>query len=484
MSLRDEIIAQATRRRGVPYCMPPDPHGDASLDCSLFVVHTLRDAGVPLPPNVRTAEQIRQACVPVDWNDVQVGDLLFFEHTYEPDGPPGPDGRIASHVGISLGQGTQRMWDCHDTDEHPGRPGVGETVLNAVYWQPKLFEARRPPGLAGAADQTIQQAQNGSSQGGYRPTTTGVRLRSTPGTGAGDTIVVPDLGHSLLTVVDDQVVAADGYQWRHVRTPNGSVGWVAASYLAPADGGLPGTASAAETSGGAAPNGARYRPNTSSVRMRQRPGTGANVPILVPDLGSGILTAVDDQLVSADGHQWRHVQTADGTAGWVAADLLGPTDGSSIDGPGPHDGTLPDDADHQFSFGELRPTIEAMAAKYGTDPQVVAGIVMQESGFKNYLVHFDGHGRGLVGVDDRFMLLDMEQWCGEQFVRDGQVIRPIPPALQIEFCAKTIATYSGSCGGDPYNAARAWHRGLGAWRDETGANYERLIRAHIARLYS
>ena len=30
----------------------------------------------------------------------------------------------------------------------------------------------------------------------------------------------------------------------------------------------------------------------------------------------------------------------------------------------------------------------------------------------------------------------------------------------------------GSCGGDPYNAARAWHRGLGAWQDEAGANYE------------
>jgi SH3-like domain-containing protein len=483
MSLRDEIIAQATRRRGIPYCMPPDPQGDASLDCSLFVVHTLRDAGVPMPPNVRTAEQLRQASVPVDWNDVQVGDLLFFEHTYEPGGPPGPDGRIASHVGISLGKGTQRMWDCHDTDAHPGRPGVGETVLNPEYWQPKLFEARRPPGI-GDADQSSQQSQISSSQSGYRPTTTGVRLRSSPGTGSDATVVVPDLGHALLTVVDDQVVSADGYQWRHVRTPNGTVGWVAASYLAPADGGAPGTSSPGASTGGAAPSGARYRPTISGVRMRQRPGTGADVPVLVQNLGSSILTAVDDQLRSADGHQWRHVKTADDTTGWVADDLLRPADGVVIAGPDPSDGNLSDDGDHQFSFGELRPTIEAMATKYGTDPQVVAGIIMQESGFKNYLVHFDGHGRGLVGLDDRYMLLDCEQWCGEKFVQGGQVIKPIPPALQIEFCARTIANYSGSCGGNPYNAARAWHRGLGGWQDEAGANYERLLRAHIARLYS
>jgi hypothetical protein len=57
------------------------------------------------------------------------------------------------------------------------------------------------------------------------------------------------------------------------------------------------------------------------VRLRQGPGTGQ--PILVADLGLGtIVEALDDALVEADGHQWRHVRTRNGTVGYVAADFL------------------------------------------------------------------------------------------------------------------------------------------------------------------
>lgn len=137
---RARIIQQAKARQGIPYRLDPPPDGINNLDCSLFVLQVLDAAGVPLA-GVRTAEQIRQATLPVPFADVQMGDLLFFEGTYDASGPAGADGRIASHIGISLGAGTRRMWDAHE-----GR-GVGETNIGTEYWQEKLFEARRAPGV-------------------------------------------------------------------------------------------------------------------------------------------------------------------------------------------------------------------------------------------------------------------------------------------------------------------------------------------------
>ena len=142
---RTRIIQQARARQGIPYRLDPPPDGVHTLDCSLFVLQVLASAGVPLPSGVRTAEQIRQATLPVPFADVQPGDLLFFEGTYDASGPAGPDGRIASHIGISLGAGTRRMWDANEAH------GVGLTDIGTDYWQSKLFEARRVPGLANEA---------------------------------------------------------------------------------------------------------------------------------------------------------------------------------------------------------------------------------------------------------------------------------------------------------------------------------------------
>jgi hypothetical protein len=64
-----------------------------------------------------------------------------------------------------------------------------------------------------------------------------------------------------------------------------------------------------------------YRLTEGGVRLRAAPGTSG--PIRVEDLGAGtVVTAVDDQVVSGDGHQWRHVRTAGGTVGFVAAEFL------------------------------------------------------------------------------------------------------------------------------------------------------------------
>ena len=137
--------------------------------------------------------------------------------------------------------------------------------------------------------------------------------------------------------------------------------------------------------------------------------------------------------------------------------------------------------DHLFTFAELRPIIESAASEYRTDAQGVAGVIQQESTWRNWRVHRDGTGHGLVGLDDNGLLPDFEQWSGLTIGR-GSSAAIIPPGLQIAYLAKTLNAYSKTVG-SPYNAARAWHRGEGLWWDSLGVRYEELIRAHIANLY-
>jgi cell wall-associated NlpC family hydrolase len=135
--VRARILATAATRKSIPYLMPPDPNGKSSLDCSLFVDLTFRDAGVPFGSEVRTAQQLREACDEIDSSEVQPGDLVFFQNTY----PAGP-GR-ASHVGIALGSGTHQMWDCHAFPGDSGPPGVGITNIS-VWWPDYWLCAGRP----------------------------------------------------------------------------------------------------------------------------------------------------------------------------------------------------------------------------------------------------------------------------------------------------------------------------------------------------
>ncbi len=367
---RARVLAAAERRIGIPYRLDPPPDGVTTLDCSLYVVETFRDAGLPFSAGVRTAEQIRQDCIPIGWDDVLAGDLLFFEHTYEPGGQPGPDGRIASHVGISLGVGSGQMWDCRESTT-PGRPdGVAKTDIRTDYWQQRLFEARRPRGLA-----------HGASPQPYQVTEAGVRLRAAPGTS--ERIVVEDLGRGA-------VVTATGMPARE-----------------------------------------------------------------------------------ADSHRWLQVRTANGVIGWVAAEYLGPLGASLTE--------LTDEPDHAFSFAELWPHIQAAAARHGADARVLAAIIAQESSFTNWRVHRDGHGHGLLGLDDRGLLPEFEVWSGLACGRGTDAIS-IPPGLQVEFGARMLATLTEQYG-SALNAARVWHRGPLAWMDEQGDYYDGRIRAHVAALF-
>lgn len=137
--VRSRILQEAEARQGQKYRLDPPPDGVNNTDCSLYVLAVAKAAGVGLT-GVRTAEQIRQATVPISFPDVLPGDLLFFENTYDAAGPAGPDGKIASHIGISLGAGTRKMWNAVE-------PVSKISDISTGYWQEHLFDARRLPAL-------------------------------------------------------------------------------------------------------------------------------------------------------------------------------------------------------------------------------------------------------------------------------------------------------------------------------------------------
>lgn len=373
-AVESAILTEAAKLKGIPYRMVPPPDGVNNLDCSLFVWTVLRNAGLPLPPGVRTAEQIRQACVRIDFNDVEPGDLVFFEHTYEPDAPPGPDGRIASHVGFSQGRGTLRMWDSHASDGDSGPPGVGETDISTLYWQEKIFEARRAPRMASAA--VAASSAPGAQR--FRLTTDGVRMRAAAGTA--QPILVENLGAgTIVTAVDDTLVSANGFQWRHVKTADGTVGFVAAQFLErlglrPGDG---------DNRNGADSGGTRFRLITGGVRLRA--GRGTSQPILVENLGIGtIVTAVDDSLETVEGHQWRHVKTAAGIVGFVAAEFLGSPD---VVPPG------------VLSIQDLYDLVRGRGAEPKIDRIMVAAALTESEG-DPHTIGDNGHSAGLWQMHD------------------------------------------------------------------------------------
>lgn len=142
---------------------------------------------------------------------------------------------------------------------------------------------------------------------------------------------------------------------------------------------------------------------------------------------------------------------------------------------------LPQGRNAQLTLEQAWPYIEEYAKKYGADPQVMAGIIMQESSFKNFQVHNDGTGHGLIGLDDNGLLSDFERWSGTRVGR-GSSAATISPEKQIEYLAKTIGEMTQRYG-SPYAAARAWHRGAGNMNDSRGQQYESLIRGHIQRMF-
>jgi LysM repeat protein len=155
----------------------------------------------------------------------------------------------------------------------------------------------------------------------------------------------------------------------------------------------------------------------------------------------------------------------------------------------PTTGPLSNAPNQQFTLQQLWPSIERYGNQYGFDPKILAGMMFQESSFKNHLVHLDGTGHGLLGYDDNGLLGEFESWVratqpGQQnfYAGRGHNATSIPPEWQIEFAAKKLSDFSRAYGG-PHAAARAWHRGPGLMNDWRGQNYEQLIRGHVNTLF-
>jgi lysozyme len=165
---------------------------------------------------VRTAEQIRQATIRIDFDEVKLMDLLFFEHTYDVQEPPAADGHVASHIGFSLGAGTQRMWDANSVN------GVGITNIGTTYWQPKLFEARRLPGVTEEMVERIFGIDVASHQGNPNwaaVASSGVKFGITKATG-GTGYKNPTFGHNWAGMQDNGIIrGAYHYAFETTVTP-------------------------------------------------------------------------------------------------------------------------------------------------------------------------------------------------------------------------------------------------------------------------
>jgi hypothetical protein len=152
-------------------------------------------------------------------------------------------------------------------------------------------------------------------------------------------------------------------------------------------------------------------------------------------------------------------------------------------------GGLTNEPNHTFSLNELMPTIQRYAAQYGTDARVLAAIVAQESSFTNHLVHRDGTGHGLIGLDDGGLKPDFEQWVRNTkgvpgyTIGNGANAISIRPDWQMEYLAKTIAELTPKYGGNIMMAAREWHTGAGGVFSGEGALYEQLIRQRMSELF-
>jgi hypothetical protein len=115
------LISTALRFRGVPYRNGgSDPSG---FDCSGFVQYVFGQLGTLLPREVREQYQLGRS---VDLDDVQAGDLIFFETV----------GRGASHVGMAIGGG--------EFVHAPSSRGVVRVErYDAEYWARRFVGARR-----------------------------------------------------------------------------------------------------------------------------------------------------------------------------------------------------------------------------------------------------------------------------------------------------------------------------------------------------
>jgi len=131
-----ELVVNAMGFLGVPYRWG-GTDADTGVDCSGFVVSVYQQTiGLLLP---RKAEQQAAATQKIDENDLQPGDLVFFNTMR----------RTFSHVGIYVGNGKFI---------HAPRAGAEVRLesMGGSYWQRRFDGARRVTATATAAAEPAQ----------------------------------------------------------------------------------------------------------------------------------------------------------------------------------------------------------------------------------------------------------------------------------------------------------------------------------------
>ena len=125
-SIPARAVELARSRVGAPYVW--GTAGPDAFDCSGLVLWVYEQLGLQVP---RTAQQQFEWAVPIEPDQLQPGDLVFYENTY-------PSSDRMTHVGIYVGNGTLVM--ATNTGDF-----VRQVPLSDPYWSAHFAGAGRPP---------------------------------------------------------------------------------------------------------------------------------------------------------------------------------------------------------------------------------------------------------------------------------------------------------------------------------------------------
>lgn len=179
--------------------------------------------------------------------------------------------------------------------------------------------------LVAAVVPTWAQTSTGSSQTYVVANTegAGVNFRSSPG---GTDIGSWPEGARMTEI--GEMRQASGRNWRNVRAPDGTTGWVAADFLVVAGAPSPSTApSGSQSSSDALVVG---KTDGQNAVLRDVPG-GLQIGSY-PEGTS--MTLVTSEVRSTGDRDWRNVRGPDGEAGWMASVLLSGGGGAVAGGTG------------------------------------------------------------------------------------------------------------------------------------------------------
>lgn len=137
-TLRAKVVSVSKSLLGIRY--RTNGSTTRGFDCSGFVKYVYNKLGYSL--NRNASDQMANG-VAIDVEDLQPGDLLFFKNTYN-------SGRIASHVGIYIGDGKF---------VHAANSGIRIDELDSSYYARKYLCARRVILTGNATYESIPNAE-------------------------------------------------------------------------------------------------------------------------------------------------------------------------------------------------------------------------------------------------------------------------------------------------------------------------------------